>query len=260
MWNQLDPKCLAEACRQFSEAFSNLADALAPQNQPKPTHEMVHTEVASPLSDVVAEAKQQTKKKRVAKDPDAPKKPPSGYMIFYKDHFAEVKEEASKTTTEPKEVLKKVSTTIGKMWEGANKEPYLKRSGELRADYNEQMKEYQGSAVLGSPQAEDKASTWALKNNPFTAESGDDQEEKAAAATAEPPRKKSKKDKKERAPAPEEPKTASLLSEVTKRTEGAPSSSVLSSEPDGSQEKKKKKKHHHHHKKEKENLGSSQPQ
>ncbi|XP_037005537.2 high mobility group protein B4 [Artibeus jamaicensis] len=79
------------------------------------------------------------KKKRRKRDPQAPRRPPSSFLLFCKDHYAQLKKE------NPTWSVVQVAKASGKMWAvttDAEKQPYEQRAALLRAQYQEELKAY----------------------------------------------------------------------------------------------------------------------
>ena len=90
-----------------------------------------------------------TKKKgpKKEKDPNAPKKPLSSYMLFSKASRADVK--ASCPTMTPSELMKE----LGSQWRGleeADKKPYADAYAKDKARYDEEMKTYSAAKPFGA--------------------------------------------------------------------------------------------------------------
>ncbi|XP_014925769.1 high mobility group protein B4 [Acinonyx jubatus] len=79
------------------------------------------------------------KKKRRKRDPYAPRRPPSSFLLFCQDHYAQLKRE------NPNWSVVQVAKASGKMWSattGAEKQPYEQRAALLRAKYQEDLEIY----------------------------------------------------------------------------------------------------------------------
>uniref|UniRef100_A0A8C0S1H4 High mobility group protein B4 n=1 Tax=Canis lupus familiaris TaxID=9615 RepID=A0A8C0S1H4_CANLF len=79
------------------------------------------------------------KKKRRKRDPQAPRRPPSSFLIFCQDHYAQLKRE------NPTWSVVQVAKASGRMWSvtsGAEKQPYEQRAAVLRARYQEELEVY----------------------------------------------------------------------------------------------------------------------
>lgn len=79
------------------------------------------------------------RKKRRKRDPQAPKRPPSSFLLFCQDHYAQLKRE------NPNWSVVQVAKASGKMWSAKpdiEKQPYEQRAALLRAKYHEELKVY----------------------------------------------------------------------------------------------------------------------
>jgi hypothetical protein len=89
----------------------------------------------------VEEAKP-AKKKRAQKDPNQPKPPPSGYILYSQSVMNDVREEYK---NEPQ---KNIMTIIANKWkecDAPEKEHFLQLAQQKKAEYEEKMKEYKES-------------------------------------------------------------------------------------------------------------------
>lgn len=79
------------------------------------------------------------KKKRRKRDPHAPRRPPSSFLLFCQEHYAQLKRE------NPDWSVVQVAKASGKMWSAKadiEKQPYEQRAAALRAKYHEDLKVY----------------------------------------------------------------------------------------------------------------------
>uniref|UniRef100_A0ABK0LR53 HMG box domain-containing protein n=1 Tax=Rattus norvegicus TaxID=10116 RepID=A0ABK0LR53_RAT len=79
------------------------------------------------------------RRERRRRDPDAPRKPPSSFLLFSQDHFDEIKEQ------HPNWTVAQVAKAAGRMWarcSEADKIPYEERAAVLRAKYLEEREAY----------------------------------------------------------------------------------------------------------------------
>ncbi|XP_030858890.1 high mobility group protein B4 isoform X2 [Gorilla gorilla gorilla] len=79
------------------------------------------------------------RKKRRKRDPQAPRRPPSSFLLFCQDHYAQLKRE------NPNWSVVQVAKATGKMWSTATdleKHPYEQRVALLRAKYFEELELY----------------------------------------------------------------------------------------------------------------------
>lgn len=85
------------------------------------------------------ESKGRGRGEKAKKDPNKPKKPPTGYFLWLADNRQRIKEENEGITVT--EIAKKA----GEAWRGLDdkeREEYTAKSNDLKADYDERMKEY----------------------------------------------------------------------------------------------------------------------
>ncbi|XP_011761639.1 high mobility group protein B4 [Macaca nemestrina] len=79
------------------------------------------------------------RKKRRKRDPQAPRRPPSSFLLFCQDHYAQLKRE------NPSWSVVQVAKATGKMWSATTdleKHPYEQRAALLRAKYFEELELY----------------------------------------------------------------------------------------------------------------------
>ncbi|XP_055466883.1 high mobility group protein B4 [Psammomys obesus] len=79
------------------------------------------------------------RRKRRKKDPQAPRQPPSSFLLFSLDHYAQLKQE------NPSWSVVQVAKATGKMWStilDADKQPYEQKAALLRAKYFEEVENY----------------------------------------------------------------------------------------------------------------------
>lgn len=79
------------------------------------------------------------RRRRRKRDPHAPRRPPSSFILFCQEHYAQLKRE------NPSWSVVQVAKASGKMWAAkadAEKLPYEQRAALLRAKYREEMKAY----------------------------------------------------------------------------------------------------------------------
>lgn len=84
------------------------------------------------------------KKKRRKRDPLAPRRPPSSFLLFCQDHYAQLKRE------NPTWSVVQVAKASGKLWSAkADKEKqlYEERAAILRAKYYEELKVYREQRI-----------------------------------------------------------------------------------------------------------------
>ena len=89
------------------------------------------------------EVKQRKPRKTKQRDPDAPKRPASAYMLWLNDNRASIKDEL--LTTNPDAKITDVTKRAGQLWKELSddeKAPFQTASEELREKYHEAMKLY----------------------------------------------------------------------------------------------------------------------
>jgi hypothetical protein len=85
----------------------------------------------------------QRKNKRKQKDPNAPKRAASAYMLWLNENRSSIKDEL--LTSNPSAKITDVTKRAGELWkelDDAEKTPFQEKSEELRAAYHEAMKAY----------------------------------------------------------------------------------------------------------------------
>lgn len=89
------------------------------------------------------QVKQRKNKRKQEKDPNAPKRAPSAYMLWLNEKRAEIKDELLSTNPDAK--ITDVTKRAGEVWKELSedeKAPFQEKSEELRAAYHEAMKAY----------------------------------------------------------------------------------------------------------------------
>ncbi|XP_077006504.1 high mobility group protein B4 [Tamandua tetradactyla] len=79
------------------------------------------------------------RKKRSKRDPQAPRRPPSSFILFCHDHYAQLKKD------NPNWSVVQVAKASGKMWSAkteVEKQPYEQKAAVLRAKYQEELETY----------------------------------------------------------------------------------------------------------------------
>eukprot|EP00069_Balaena_mysticetus_P005050 bmy_17754T0 len=82
------------------------------------------------------------KKKKRKRDPHAPRRPPSSFLLFCQDHYAQLKWE------NPNWSVVQVAKASGKMWSAMtdnDKQPYEQRAALLKAKYQEELGIYRNA-------------------------------------------------------------------------------------------------------------------
>ncbi|XP_008055923.1 high mobility group protein B4 [Carlito syrichta] len=108
-----------------------------------PKHEKAKYEVLAKLDKVRYQEEMMNymgkKKKRRKRDPQAPRRPPSSFLLFCQDHYAQLKGE------HPNWSVVEVAKATGKMWSSTmdmEKQSYKQRAAVLRAKYQEELMAY----------------------------------------------------------------------------------------------------------------------
>ncbi|KAM6219371.1 high mobility group protein B4 [Rhynchocyon petersi] len=79
------------------------------------------------------------RKRRRKQDPQAPRRPPSSFILFCKEHYAQLKRE------NPSWSVVQVAKATGTMWStktDVEKQPYEEKAALLRAKYHEELEAY----------------------------------------------------------------------------------------------------------------------
>ncbi|CAH6790894.1 high mobility group protein B4 [Phodopus roborovskii] len=79
------------------------------------------------------------RRKRRKRDPQAPRQPPSSFLLFSLDHYAQLKQD------NPNWSVVQVAKATGKMWStksNVDKQPYEQKAALLRAKYFEELEAY----------------------------------------------------------------------------------------------------------------------
>ncbi|XP_037684775.1 high mobility group protein B4 [Choloepus didactylus] len=79
------------------------------------------------------------RKKRRKRDPQAPRRPPSSFILFCHEHYAQLKSD------NPNWSVVQVAKASGKMWSAktdVEKQPYEQKAAFLRAKYQEELEAY----------------------------------------------------------------------------------------------------------------------
>ncbi|CAL8327815.1 unnamed protein product [Lota lota] len=86
------------------------------------------------------------RKKGQKKDPNAPKRPPSGFFIFCADHRPKIK------AVNPSLGIGDVAKKLGEQWNNltdANKQPYLQKANKLKDKYQKDVADYKSKGKVG---------------------------------------------------------------------------------------------------------------
>ncbi|CAO2589089.1 High mobility group protein B4 [Lemmus lemmus] len=79
------------------------------------------------------------RRRKRRRDPQAPRQPPSSFLLFSKDHYSQLKHD------NPNWSVVEVAKAAGKMWSStanADKQPYEQRAALLRAKYLDEVEAY----------------------------------------------------------------------------------------------------------------------
>jgi len=118
-------------------------------------------------------------KKRAKKDPNAPKRPLSSYMLFCQDHRKEVVKD------NPKEPVTEVAKILGKMWKkvsATEKKKFEKEAVKRKEKYEQEMKKYNGS---GKSEGKSKKSAKSKKSDKKSDASGSESSGKESSGKSE---------------------------------------------------------------------------
>ena len=130
------------------------------------------------------------KGKKKPKDPNQPKKYPSGYQIFIAENLTKSKEE------NPSYASRDIMAIVGQQWRESSedtKKLYQEKSLALKAIYEEQMKEYSNSIINDVASSSSSASSFVLPTNEISKKikpSSSDVETVTDATTKQPAPKK----------------------------------------------------------------------
>ncbi|CAL8385816.1 unnamed protein product [Arctogadus glacialis] len=86
------------------------------------------------------------RKKGQKKDPNAPKRPSSGFFIFCADHRPKIK------AVHPTLGIGDVAKKLGEQWNNltdANKQPYLQKANKLKDKYQKDVADYKSKGKVG---------------------------------------------------------------------------------------------------------------
>ncbi|XP_028655171.1 high mobility group protein B1b isoform X2 [Erpetoichthys calabaricus] len=110
-------------------------------------------------------------KKKRAKDPNAPKRPPSAFFIFCSDYRPKIKAES------PGLSIGDVAKKLGEMWNSTSaedKQPYEKKAAKLKEKYEKDVAAYRAK---GKPESAKKGPGKAEKTKKKREEEEDDEDE-----------------------------------------------------------------------------------
>jgi hypothetical protein len=130
------------------------------------------------------------KGKKKPKDPNQPKKYPSGYQIFIAENLTKSKEE------NPSYASRDIMAIVGQQWRESSedtKKLYQEKSLALKAIYEEQMKEYSNSLINDVASSSSSASSFVLPTTEISKKmkpSSSDVETVTDATTKQPATKK----------------------------------------------------------------------
>ncbi|KAL4631403.1 high mobility group protein B3-like [Arapaima gigas] len=86
-------------------------------------------------------------KKGKKKDPNAPKRPPSGFFLFCSEHRPKIKAQ------NPSLGIGDVAKRLGEMWNNltdANKQPYLMKANKLKDKYKQDVADYKSKGKVSN--------------------------------------------------------------------------------------------------------------
>ncbi|KAG5852123.1 high mobility group protein B3a [Anguilla rostrata] len=113
-------------------------------------------------------------KKGKKKDPNAPKRPPSGFFIFCSEHRPKIK--AQNPSLGIGEVAKKLGESWNNLPDG-NKQPYLIKANKLKDKYKKDMAEYKSKGKVGGMGMAPKPMVKTVEDDDDDDEDEDDEEE-----------------------------------------------------------------------------------
>ncbi|KAM7098714.1 high mobility group protein B4 [Molossus nigricans] len=138
-FKEFSRKC-SEKWRSISKHEKSKYEALAKLDKARYQEEMLH---------YVGK-----KRRRRKRDPHAPRRPPSSFLLFCQDHYAELKRE------NPTWSVVQVAKASGKMWSAkpdAEKQLYEQRAALLRAKYHEELQVYRAQRRAGKKGVQESA-------------------------------------------------------------------------------------------------------
>ncbi|KAJ8348517.1 hypothetical protein SKAU_G00271060 [Synaphobranchus kaupii] len=108
------------------------------------------------------------------KDPNAPKRPPSGFFLFSSDHRPKIKAQ------HPNLGIGDVAKKLGEMWNNltdSNKQPYLLKANKLKDKYQKDVADYKSKGKVGGAAAGSKPAKKPVHEDDDEDEDDDDEEE-----------------------------------------------------------------------------------
>ncbi|XP_062309919.1 high mobility group protein B3b [Osmerus eperlanus] len=88
--------------------------------------------------------------KKARKDPNAPKRPPSGFFLFCAEQRPNIKSQ------NPSFGIGDVAKKLGEMWNNlsdSSKQPYVAKANKLKDKYQKDMADYRGKSKMGGASA-----------------------------------------------------------------------------------------------------------
>ncbi|KAJ8338259.1 hypothetical protein SKAU_G00372250 [Synaphobranchus kaupii] len=113
-------------------------------------------------------------KKGKKKDPNAPKRPPSGFFVFCSEHRSKIKAQ------HPSLGIGDVAKKLGEMWNNltdGNKQPYLIKANKLKDKYKKDMADYKSKGKVGGMGMAPKPMMKTVEDDDDEEEDDDDEEE-----------------------------------------------------------------------------------
>lgn len=232
----MDPQTLSRVFRHLSKSFDELADIIDPKQPDVTVIEPLAAEPTSPAPLIANGALAKTKQPK-DKDPNAPKRPPSGYNLFFQETATRLSSER------PGIVFQERGRIIGEMWKTADHSKYEERAKKLKEAYTVQMEEYEAEKAP-SPSASStfdsnvaSANTEAEKKK--KKKKTEDSSSSSTTASEEPSKKKSKTKTIEAASAPTSSPSKSAISD-SQSTVVSAVADLSASTVDGKKKKKNK--------------------
>ncbi|XP_066571004.1 high mobility group protein B3 [Amia ocellicauda] len=108
------------------------------------------------------------------KDPNAPKRPPSGFFLFCSEQRPKIK------GTNPSLSIGEVAKKLGEMWNKLNdttKQPYLHKANELKEKYKKDVAKYKSKGKVDGAKAAPKAAPKKLDDDDDDDDDEDDEED-----------------------------------------------------------------------------------
>jgi high mobility group protein B3 len=231
----MDPQTLSRVFRHLSKSFDELADIIDPKQPDVTVIEPLAAEPTSPAPLIANGALAKTKQPK-DKDPNAPKRPPSGYNLFFQETATRLSSER------PGIVFQERGRIIGEMWKTADHSKYEERAKKLKEAYTVQMEEYEAEKAPSPSASSTFDSNVASANTEAEKKKKKKKTEDSSSSTTaseEPSKKKSKTKTIEAASAPTSSPSKSAISD-SQSTVVSAVADLSASTVDGKKKKKNK--------------------